>query len=597
MTGSALLFATAPSVDGGPAAALSVGGTTLVGRLLGQLASLGIRRCVVVTRPGWTERIEAAADGGPDVTVRAAADLREDLLIAAEVAREAPGRLLMGLADALVHRRPLAVLLSDPRIQTGVLSTGSRRRAGWSYAVGSVRGRLVAASSPYHRVTRPNGYLLGFAVVAPADRQRLAAAAAELAGYAGDRRHEPWEEELHRKAAVWRAQLWRASLPPEEQALTEASATADPAALPLDDAAEGLLALRLRAAREDAFSVLVVGLVRSGAQAGTSALRAFIYARPLSADAVAEAVQELEAQDEDRLALSSAVKAVDGFFTTFFVSPYSRYIARFAARRGWTPNAMTTVSMVIGLLAAAAFAVGSRAGMIAGAVLLQAAFTVDCVDGQLARYTLTFSKLGAWLDSVFDRAKEYIVFAGLAIGASRGFHQDVWTLAAAALALQTFRHTIDFSFAAGRHGVIATQVHPPLGDPGPVAPGPALRVTEAPLTATVAAAPGGGALATAVRAPAQQPTAQRPIEAQRADPRVAHRLARRALSMVGSLDRFTPLRWARRIFLLPIGERFALISLTAALGSPRLTFIALLAWGGVVAVYAVIGRTLRSVLA
>ena len=81
-------------------------------------------------------------------------------------------------------------------------------------------------------------------------------------------------------------------------------------------------------------------------------------------------------------------------------------------------------------LAAAAFATGERWGLVAGAILLQAAFTTDCVDGQLARYTRTFSKLGAWLDSIFDRSKEYVCFAGLAIGASRA-GDPVWPLACA----------------------------------------------------------------------------------------------------------------------------------------------------------------------
>ena len=70
--------------------------------------------------------------------------------------------------------------------------------------------------------------------------------------------------------------------------------------------------------------------------------------------------------------------------------------------------------LALGVLAALAFATGRTAGMIAGALLLQIAFTADCVDGQLARYTRRFSKLGAWLDSVFDRGKEYVVYAGLA---------------------------------------------------------------------------------------------------------------------------------------------------------------------------------------
>ena len=97
--------------------------------------------------------------------------------------------------------------------------------------------------------------------------------------------------------------------------------------------------------------------------------------------------------------------------------------------------------------------------MIAGAILLQLAFTFDCVDGQLARYTRTFTKLGAWLDSIFDRTKEYAVFAGLAIGASQT-GDDVWLLAGAALTLQVMRHSIDFSYPAAQHqamGAVASR--------------------------------------------------------------------------------------------------------------------------------------------
>src|SRR4051812_10983331 len=148
----------------------------------------------------------------------------------------------------------------------------------------------------------------------------------------------------------------------------------------------------------------------------------------------------MQAPDRDRL--DASVKADDSFFTTFLVSPYSKHVARWAAHRGLTPNAVTTASLGLGLLAAAAFATGQRPGLIAGAVLLQVAFTADCVDGQLARYTGTFSPLGAWLDSMFDRAKEYAVYAGLALGAAT----DVWPLAAGALALQTSRHMLQLSW-------------------------------------------------------------------------------------------------------------------------------------------------------
>jgi hypothetical protein len=52
--------------------------------------------------------------------------------------------------------------------------------------------------------------------------------------------------------------------------------------------------------------------------------------------------------------------------------------------------------------------------------------------------------------------------------------------------------------------------------------------------------------------------------------------------------------WAKRIVAFPIGERFALISITAAFWSARVTFTAWLIWGGFAVVYGFAGRVLRS---
>ncbi len=223
---------------------------------------------------------------------------------------------------------------------------------------------------------------------------------------------------------------------------------------------------------------------------------------------------------DDDARLRAAVKADDGFFTTFFVSSYSPHVVRWAARRGLTPNQVTVASMALGALAAAAFATGERWGLIAGAVLLQVAFLADCVDGQLARYTQRFSAMGAWLDAVFDRTKEYLVYAGLAIGAART-GQPVWLLAGAAMGLQTARHAMDFSFRGSHDADTA------------------------------------GVLAVARR----------------------HDTG--------------PLSWAKKIVVFPIGERFATISLTAAIWSAHTTFVVLLAWGAVAGLYGFAGRVAR----
>lgn len=216
----------------------------------------------------------------------------------------------------------------------------------------------------------------------------------------------------------------------------------------------------------------------------------------------------------DRARLDRAVKPDDSPFTTFLVSPWSKYIAWSAARRGLTPNQVTTVSLAVAVLAAGCFAVGLRPTYVVGAVLLQLSFGLDCADGQLARLTGRFSPLGGWLDAMFDRLKEYVVYAGLAVGGART-GDDVWLLAALALTLQTVRHALDSAYA----------------------------VTPA-----------------AVRAKNEG-------------------VERRA---TGGRRRW---HWGRKVAIFPIGERWAAISVLAALTSPRIVFIALLVAGGFAAAY------------
>ena len=227
-----------------------------------------------------------------------------------------------------------------------------------------------------------------------------------------------------------------------------------------------------------------------------------------------------------------AVKPTDSTFTTFLVTPYSKRIARWAAGRRIAPTGVTFFSIVLGLVAAVLFGLGARPALIGGAVLLQLAFVADCVDGQLARYSGRTSAFGAWLDAVGDRLKEYAVYAGLAVGSVREFDDAVGQLALAALALQMFRHTVDFGYAARL---------PPH-----------------------AAVPSGRVAAV------HDPVAKSPTS-------ITY--------------------WFKRSLVLPIGERFALISLMVALSTPRLTFVVLLGWGLLAAAYGLVGKIRRTVTA
>jgi phosphatidylglycerophosphate synthase len=168
--------------------------------------------------------------------------------------------------------------------------------------------------------------------------------------------------------------------------------------------------------------------------------------------------------DEPALRLRRASRADDGFLSTFLVRPLSRRVTRRAVARGLRPDVITLGSGVLGLLAAGAYAL-ARTGpalpwLVAGSLLLLGSLVVDCVDGEVARYTRTFSPLGGWLDVGSDRLKEYAVYAGLAVGA----RPTAWGLATAAFAVLVVRHFVDFGYAATLSAVRADG-GPAGGDP------------------------------------------------------------------------------------------------------------------------------------
>jgi phosphatidylglycerophosphate synthase len=169
---------------------------------------------------------------------------------------------------------------------------------------------------------------------------------------------------------------------------------------------------------------------------------------------LAAATALVDGADEAVLRLRRASRSDDGFLSHFLVRPLSRQVTKRVVRTGLSPSRITSVSLALGLGSAAAYSGGSRAWLLAGSFLLLCSLVVDCVDGEVARYTRTFSALGGWLDVASDRVKEYAVYAGLAVGAAAASGRDLWGLAVAAMAVLVVRHAVDFGFAAatGRPG-------------------------------------------------------------------------------------------------------------------------------------------------
>jgi phosphatidylglycerophosphate synthase len=105
-------------------------------------------------------------------------------------------------------------------------------------------------------------------------------------------------------------------------------------------------------------------------------------------------------------------------------------IALTLGRIGFTPNALTVIGFGIAVLAGVACAMGS---WLAGAGLVLVGGVFDLFDGALARATGTASRLGAFMDSTFDRAGEAVVYLGIVYAAAAAGFPLGGLLAAAAM--------------------------------------------------------------------------------------------------------------------------------------------------------------------
>lgn len=106
-------------------------------------------------------------------------------------------------------------------------------------------------------------------------------------------------------------------------------------------------------------------------------------------------------------------------------------IAAGFGRLGLTPNHLTLIGFGIAVVAALAAAAQS---WFAAGVLLIVGAAFDLLDGALARATGHTTRLGAFMDSVFDRAGEAVVYVGILAGLAESGWAGAPLFAAAAMA-------------------------------------------------------------------------------------------------------------------------------------------------------------------
>ena len=108
---------------------------------------------------------------------------------------------------------------------------------------------------------------------------------------------------------------------------------------------------------------------------------------------------------------------LDGFVDRYVNRKCSGLLTRLFLKLRWTPNTITLVSMVVGLVAAGFFIPGSWEYALIGALVFQLSVIIDCCDGEVARLTFSESKFGQELDIWADNIVHIAIFAGIACGA------------------------------------------------------------------------------------------------------------------------------------------------------------------------------------
>lgn len=135
--------------------------------------------------------------------------------------------------------------------------------------------------------------------------------------------------------------------------------------------------------------------------------------------------------------LAGLIKESEGFMSRHVERKISLAISRRLASTRVTPNAMTLVSVGVGLLGALFFLSTRPAFELAGAILFLLHSILDGCDGELARLKFQESRGGGILDFWGDNLVHVAVFVSMAIGWSHARGESWPLLVGAAAALGT----------------------------------------------------------------------------------------------------------------------------------------------------------------
>jgi len=116
----------------------------------------------------------------------------------------------------------------------------------------------------------------------------------------------------------------------------------------------------------------------------------------------------------------------DEWWCSFVTSPLAVFANWIVVDWKWlTPNLITSFSLIIALLSAVLIIVGGQVNFYIAAGLINVSHILDCMDGQMARYRGTSSRIGNYYDKVTDLIQIFFWFSAIAYAAFLQTHNVI----------------------------------------------------------------------------------------------------------------------------------------------------------------------------
>ncbi len=116
----------------------------------------------------------------------------------------------------------------------------------------------------------------------------------------------------------------------------------------------------------------------------------------------------------------------DEWWSSFVTAPLAIFANWVVVDWKWlTPNLITLFSFITALLSATLIIIGGQVNFYIAAGLINISYIFDCMDGQMARYRGTTSRLGDYFDRVTDFIQIFLWFSAIAYAAFLQTHSII----------------------------------------------------------------------------------------------------------------------------------------------------------------------------